>query len=147
MCVITFPLFCDLECNQILYDKRRTLAASYGVNSVDKLEFGKLKYLLKEREIEVGDGRKVDVYGVRLDELIIGDPDDMDNGAIPLHNITAWIIDGHESKFIIGMNVLRHLTIQYVPAPCTSVCELTLSGYGGYLLSKDNSMAEMFHYK
>jgi len=147
-CHMSFPLWCGLGFNNICFDQNKAEFVKIGINSPDDMIFESMP--LKSFDTILGNGLKTKTYEFRVDELMIGDTSGLSK-PITLTNITIRVMDSPDYEFIIGLNVLRYLTIKYQPSALKSICNLTLDSNGKKLLDDDrinydiNNMSSMFH--
>ena len=150
-CHISFPLWCFIGLNKVCFNEKKESLNLMGVHSPDDMTFDKLPFPPAANKTELGNGLKIDTYEFRLDELILGTQASGADNRIVLNNITVRIIDSPKYEFIVGLNVLRYLTINYQPSETQSICQITFEDNGRRLLEKHrakgiNNMQRMFQY-
>jgi len=145
-CHMTFPLWCDLGLNKICFEKQKRLLALMGVNSLEEMTFSKLPLRKSKLMTKLGNGFEVPAYEFRLDKLVLG-------SKIELPNITVRLIDSkNDDTFVIGLNVLRYLSINYKPFVGQSIFQFAFEESGRELLEHDrvqkrqNNMPTTFFY-
>jgi len=148
-CHISFSLWCQLGMNLLCFNEKEELLKSQGIYSVDEMVFDRLP-LKPTSPTEFWDGQKKNAFEFRLDELILGEATSNTN-TISLANITVRIINSPRQEFIISMNVLRYLNINYKPSKMISLCHLSFDDNGHQLLEEHrlrgtNSMTDTFNY-
>ena len=126
-CHMSFPLWCGLGFSLVCFRELKTEFGKIGVSSPDKMTFDTLP--LKQFETILGNGIKTKTYEFRVDELILGDTS-ISSRPVKLANITIRIMDSPDYEFIIGLNVLRYLTIKYQPSASKSICHLIFDNNG-----------------
>jgi len=154
-CHISFPLWCNLGFHELCFSEKRDLLRKIGIFEPDGITFNTLP--LKAHTTRLGNGVTTDTYEFRASELCLGDSDILEGKSflskpVTLKNITIRIIDSPEYELIIGLNVLRYMTIRYKPSIEKSICHLLLDNNGRQLLENDrttrniNNMSGMFDY-
>jgi len=147
ICHMSFPLWCGLGFNNICFNHNKDEFLKIGINSPDEMIFDKMP--LKSFNTILGNGVKTKTYEFRADELILGDAS-VPGKPVILTNITIRIMDSPDYEFIIGLNVLRYLSIKYQPSALKSFCQLSIDSNGMKLLDNDrtnlniNNMNSMF---
>jgi len=134
MCHMSFPLWCNLGFSTVCFNNNKALFLKSGITSPDMITFSSLP--LKPFYTILGNGVKVKTYEFRADELVLGNSSIVSK-PIMLNNITIRIMDSPDYELIIGMNVLRYLTVKYQPSISQSICHLMLDNNGKRLLDDD----------
>ena len=147
-CHMTYPLWRSLGFAKIYFDEFKHLLSSRNIKSEDELSFRNLHMRKAKIDSKLGNGLEVPAYLFCLDKLILGE-----NSNAELSGITVRLIDAEEDEiFVVGLNVLRYLSVHYEPSKNESIFEFSLKDTGIELLERDrkekqqNNMASTFFF-
>lgn len=136
---MSYPLWKRLGLNQILFDElsKTTEFFQYlaSIKTSDDLNFKNLPLTMVYSEL--GDGKSADTYQFMIDYLVIkGSPD------MIFPNVTVRLIDAEKSFFVIGMNIIKYLSIRYRPNIKDQIFEIALEreGYDLYLADQQSGL-------
>jgi hypothetical protein len=151
MCHITYALWCKWGFDRLCFNGNPSLMNLAGFASADEMEFDRLP--LAKGVTRLGNDNEISNYEFRLDSLTLGVPTIGGSPYIPFNNISVKIIDSDKLSFIVGWNVLKYTTIQYVPSIINSICSFSFTKEGEDLMQRDradgvsNCLPDIFSYR
>ena len=133
-CHITYPMWQAMRLGEKFIEENANLCRLIKIINPKDFEFENLplRKLPPGECTSLGNGTVVTTYQIRIDKIIINNS----NNPVEINNITARMIDGDKSHFIIGENVIKYLDITSKPVNGKFTLSIDFTKEGKSLMDK-----------